>query len=163
MTADKLIVVNEGDLNIKKVQKVVLTMGGCRMVNDAKALEEAFKALYKITGQRPHKVKAKKSEAGFKVRKGMGIGVKVTLRKVIMDNFLKVLVNIVLPRERNFRGFSRRQITGKAFAFGFNDLGIFPQMGGNDSLGMNIVIVTNARDETEAEKILCLYDIPFLS
>ena len=150
---------------IPRVQKVVLNMGMGEAIANAKILDTAADELRAITGQKPVITKAKKSIASFKLRQGMPIGVMVTLRGDRMYEFLDRLVSIALPRVRDFRGVSPKAFDGRGnYTIGVREQLIFPEIDFNkvDKLrGMNISIITTARDDEQARALLKGLGMPF--
>ena len=148
-----------------KLDKVVINMGVGEAVNDRKAVDAAFEDLAKIAGQRPVITKAKKSIAGFKVREGMAIGAKVTLRKDRMYEFLDRLVTIALPRVRDFRGLSPKSFDGRGnYAMGLKEHIVFPEIDYDkvDKIrGMDIIVCTTATTDDEARALLAEFNFPF--
>ena len=153
------------DMQIPRVLKVTLNMGVGEAVGDRKVLENALSDIRLISGQKPVVTVARKSVAGFKIREGWPIGCKVTLRKVRMYEFLDRLINIAIPRTRDFRGFSPRAFDG----FGNYNLGIreqivFPEIDYDkiDSIrGLDIAITTSAPTDEEARSLLAGFRFPF--
>ena len=152
-------------MQVPKLDKIVVNIGVGEASHDSKFIEAAAKDLEVITGQKPIITKAKKSIAGFKLREGQPIGVKVTLRGEAMYNFMEKLVKVALPRVRDFRG-----ISGKAFdGFGNYTLGIkeqliFPEIDYDNIVklrGMDIVFVTTAKTNEEAYELLSGFGMPF--
>lgn len=152
-------------MEIPRLTKIVLNMGVGAGVQDKKKVDMAAGDLVQIAGQRPVITKAKKSIAGFKLREGMPIGVKVTLRRDRMFEFLDRLVNIALPRVRDFRGLSAKSFDGRGnFAMGFKEQIIFPEISYDkvDQIrGLDIVICTTAKTNAEAKALLKAFDMPF--
>ncbi|MBN2283942.1 MAG: 50S ribosomal protein L5 [Deltaproteobacteria bacterium] len=152
-------------MEVPKVEKIVVNMGLGEAIQNAKILESAVEELGLIVGQRPVITKAKKSIATFKLRKGMSIGCTVTLRKDRMYEFLDRLVNVAVPRIRDFRGISPRSFDGRGnFSMGINEHYIFPEIEYDkiDKVkGMNITIVTTAKTDDEARRLLQLLGVPF--
>ena len=152
-------------MEVPKLEKIVINMGIGEAKDNPKALESAVKELSLITGQKPVVTKAKKSIANFKVRKGMNIGAKVTLRGERMYDFLDKLMNISLPRVRDFRGVSASSFDGRGnYALGIKEQLIFPEIDYDmvDSIrGLDIVIVTTAKTDEEAKAFLELMGMPF--
>jgi len=152
-------------MQLPKLEKIVLNMGVGEAVNDTKKVKSAAADLEKIAGQRPVITHARKSIAGFKVRENMPLGVKVTLRKTRMYEFLDRLVNIALPRVRDFRGVSAKSFDGRGnYALGLKEQLVFPEVDYDkiDQVrGMDIVIVTTARTDAEAKALLRGFDMPF--
>jgi large subunit ribosomal protein L5 len=150
---------------IPRVQKVVLNMGMGEAIANAKILDTASDELRTITGQKPVITKAKKSIASFKLRQGMPIGVMVTLRGDRMYEFLDRFVSIALPRVRDFRGVSPKAFDGRGnYTIGVREQLIFPEIDFNkvDKLrGMNITIITSARDDEQARALLKGLGMPF--
>ncbi len=150
---------------IPRVTKVVLNMGMGEAIANAKILDTAADELRAITGQKPVITKAKKSIASFKLRQGMPIGVMVTLRGDRMYEFLDRLVSIALPRVRDFRGISPKAFDGRGnYTIGVREQLIFPEIDFNkvDKLrGMNITIITTARDDEQARALLKGLGMPF--
>lgn len=150
---------------IPRVQKVVLNMGMGEAIANAKILDTATDELRSITGQKPVVTKAKKSIASFKLRQGMPIGVMVTLRGDRMYEFLDRLVSIALPRVRDFRGVSPKAFDGRGnYTIGVREQLIFPEIDFNkvDKLrGMNISIITTARNDEQARALLKGLGMPF--
>jgi len=150
---------------IPRVTKVVLNMGMGEAIANAKILDTAADELRAITGQKPVITKAKKSIASFKLRQGMPIGVMVTLRGDRMYEFLDRLVSIALPRVRDFRGISPKAFDGRGnYTIGVREQLIFPEIDFNkvDKLrGMNITIITTARDDEQARSLLKGLGMPF--
>lgn len=152
-------------MEVPKLEKIVINMGIGVAKENPKALESAVEELSVITGQRPIITKAKKSVANFKVRKGMPVGVKVTLRGEKMYYFIDKLMNIALPRVRDFRGVSDTSFDGRGnYALGVKEQLIFPEIEYDkvDAVrGMDIVIVTTAKTDEEAKEFLKMMGMPF--
>lgn len=153
------------ELQIPKVTKVVLNMGLGEGVADKKKVQAAIEELTLIAGQKPVPTIAKKSIAGFKLRDGMVIGAKVTLRRDRMWEFLDRLTNVALPRVRDFRGLNAKSFDGNGnFAMGLNDLLVFPEISYDKSdgaRGMDIVVQTSAKTDEEAKALLAALSFPF--
>ena len=152
-------------MQIPKVEKVIINMGVGQALQDAKALDGAVLDMATISGQKPVITKAKKSIAGFKIRQGMSIGCKVTLRGEKMYEFLDRLINITLPRVRDFSGVSANGFDGRGnYNFGLKEQLIFPEID-YDKIdrvrGMDIAIVTSAATDEEARELLKLFGMPF--
>lgn len=152
-------------MQIPKLEKVVLNMGVGDARENAKAMDSATGDLAIITGQKPVVTKAKKSVANFKVRQGMSIGCKVTLRGSRMYEFVDKLFNIALPRVRDFRGVSDKAFDGRGnYSMGVKEQLIFPEIE-YDKVekvrGMDIIFVTNAKTDEEARELLRLLGMPF--
>ena len=154
-------------MQVPKLEKIVINMGVGEATADQKKLDAAVGELAVIAGQKPVKTLAKKPIATFKIRKGLPIGCKVTLRKARMYEFLDRLVTIALPRVRDFRGIAGKAFDGRGnFAMGFKEQIVFPEIDYDkvDAVrGMDIVIVTTARTDAEAKALLKAFDIPFAS
>lgn len=152
-------------MEIPRLTKIVLNMGVGEGAQDRKKVDLAAAEMAQIAGQRPVITKAKKSIAGFKIREGMPIGVKVTLRRDRMFEFLDRLVNIALPRVRDFRGVSGKSFDGRGnFAMGVKEQIIFPEISYDkvDQIrGLDIVICTTAKTNAEAKALLKAFDMPF--
>ncbi|MFM1654473.1 50S ribosomal protein L5 [Brevibacillus sp. B_LB10_24] len=148
-----------------KVEKVIINMGVGEAVGNAKALDSAVEDLQLISGQKPVVTRAKKSIAGFKLREGMPIGAKVTLRGERMYHFLDKLLNVSLPRVRDFRGISSKAFDGRGnYTLGLKEQLIFPEIEYDkiDKVrGMDIVIVTSAKTDEEARELLVQMGMPF--
>ncbi len=152
-------------MEIPKVEKVVINMGVGEAVGNSKALEAAVADMTQIAGQKPVITKAKKSIAAFKVRQGMPLGAKVTLRGDRMYEFLDKLMNLALPRVRDFRGVSATAFDGRGnYALGLKEQLIFPEIEYDkiDKVrGMDVIIVTTAKTDEEARELLKLLGMPF--
>ena len=152
-------------MQVPKITKIVINMGVGEGSNDSKFIDAAVKDLTLITGQKPIVTKARKSIAGFKLREGQPIGVKVTLRGEKMYAFLEKLISITLPRVRDFRGLSPKSFDGKGnYTLGVKEQLIFPEINYDDVLkirGMDIVIVTTANTNDEARSLLKAFGMPF--
>ena len=152
-------------MEIPKIEKVVINIGVGDAVGNAKALEAAVNDLTIIAGQKPVITKAKKSIANFKVREGMALGTKVTLRGERMYEFLDKLINVALPRVRDFRGVSAIAFDGRGnYALGLKEQLIFPEIEYDQVervTGMDIIVVTTAIDADEARELLRLCGMPF--
>ncbi|MGI5853157.1 MAG: 50S ribosomal protein L5 [Bacillota bacterium] len=152
-------------MQVPKIEKVVVNMGVGEATGDAKVLDAAVSDLSQITGQKPLITRAKKSIAAFKLRAGVAVGAKVTLRGERMYYFLDKLFNISLPRIRDFRGVSTRAFDGRGnYTLGIREQLIFPEINIDkvDKVrGMDICIVTTARTDEEARELLRLLGLPF--
>ncbi|TCK05129.1 50S ribosomal protein L5 [Phorcysia thermohydrogeniphila] len=152
-------------MEVPKIEKIVVNMGVGEAVQNIRALENAMNDLALITGQKPSVRRAKRSEAGFKLRKGMPIGAKVTLRRDRMWDFLDRLISIALPRVRDFKGLSPKSFDGRGnYNFGLEEQTVFPEIDYDkvDKIrGMNITIVTTAETDEEAKALLELLGFPF--
>lgn len=152
-------------MEIPKIEKVILNMGVGEAVSNPKVLDVAVNDMMIIAGQKPVVTRAKKSIAAFKIREGMPIGAKVTLRGQRMYEFLDKLLNIALPRVRDFRGVSPRSFDGRGnYTMGIKEQLIFPEIEYDkvDKVrGMDIIIVTTAKTDEEARELLKLMGMPF--
>jgi large subunit ribosomal protein L5 len=152
-------------MELPKLEKIVLNMGVGEAVNDSKKVRSAAADLERIAGQKPVITHARKSIAGFKVREHMPLGVKVTLRKQRMYEFLDRLVNIALPRVRDFRGLNPNSFDGRGnYAMGIKEHIVFPEINYDqvDQIwGMDIVITTTAKTDDEARALLRAFNFPF--
>ncbi len=155
----------ENIMQVPRLEKIVLNMGLGSSKENPKAIESAVKELETITGQRPIVTKARKSIANFKLREGMNVGVKVTLRGEKMYDFLDKFMNISLPRVRDFRGISSKSFDGRGnYAVGIKEQLIFPEIEYDmvDQIrGMDIVVVTTANTDEEAKELLEKMGMPF--
>ena len=152
-------------MQIPRLEKDIINMGLGDCKDNAKALESAVAELTQIAGQKPLVTKAKKSVANFKLRQGMNVGAKVTLRGARMEEFMDKLVNIALPRVRDFRGVSTKAFDGRGnYALGVREQLIFPEIE-YDKVekirGMEMIFVTTARTDEEAKELLRLLGMPF--
>ena len=152
-------------MQIPRLEKVIINMGLGDCKDNAKALESAVAELTQIAGQKPLVTKAKKSVANFKLRQGMNVGAKVTLRGARMEEFMDKLVNIALPRVRDFRGVSAKAFDGRGnYALGIKEQLIFPEIE-YDKVekirGMEMIFVTTAKTDEEAKELLRLLGMPF--
>ena len=152
-------------MQIPKVDKIVINMGVGEAVQNSKAIDSAVADLMKLSGQKPVVTKAKKSIAAFKLREGMPIGCKVTLRGQRMYEFMDRLLNVALPRVRDFRGVSGKAFDGRGnYTLGIKEQLIFPEMEYDkiDKLrGMDVVFVTTARTDEEARELLRGFGMPY--
>lgn len=148
-----------------KVEKIVINMGVGDAVQNSKALDNAVEELATLSGQKPTVTRAKKSIAGFRLREGMPIGAKVTLRGERMYDFLEKLIAVSLPRVRDFRGISNKAFDGRGnYTLGVKEQLIFPEIDYdkvNKVRGMDIVIVTTAETDEEARELLTQFGMPF--
>ena len=155
----------KNEMMIPKIQKIVLNMGVGEAVGDSKKIKSAHADLKIIAGQLPLITKAKKSIAGFKVREEMPLGVKVTLRREKMYEFLDRLITIAMPRIRDFRGISPKSFDGRGnYALGIKEHIVFPEIDFDkvDSIwGLDIVICTSANSDDEARELLREFNMPF--
>ncbi len=152
-------------MQVPKLDKIVINMGVGEGSHDDKFIEAAVKDLEIITGQKPVVTKARKSIAGFKLREGQTIGAKVTLRGENMYNFMEKLIKVALPRVRDFRGISNHSFDGNGnYTLGIKEQLIFPEIEYDNVLkirGMDIVFVTTAKTNKEAESLLRAFGMPF--
>ncbi len=152
-------------MEIPKLEKIVVNMGLGQAVQDSKILEEAVKDLETVTGQKAVVTIARKSISNFKLREGMKIGAKVTLRKAHMYEFLDRLVTIALPRVRDFRGIPDKSFDGRGnYTLGIKEQIIFPEINVDKVtkvLGMDITFVTTAKTDNEAYELLAAFGVPF--
>jgi large subunit ribosomal protein L5 len=153
------------EMQIPKLDKVVLNMGVGDAVNDRKSIDQAFSEMQAIAGQKPVVTKATKSIAGFKVREEMALGVKVTLRKDRMWEFVDRLVTIALPRVRDFRGLNPKSFDGRGnFAMGLKEHIVFPEIDYDKvetQRGMDIIVCTTADSDEHARALLKELNFPF--
>ena len=152
-------------MQIPKMDKIVINMGVGEAKENAKVLESAISDLQTITGQKPIITKAKKSIANFKIREGMNIGCKVTLRGDKMYEFMDRLINLALPRVRDFRGVNPNAFDGRGnYALGIREQLIFPEIEYDkiDKVrGMDVIFVTTAKTDEEARELLTMFNMPF--
>jgi large subunit ribosomal protein L5 len=157
----------QNPMRIPKLDKIVLNMAVGEATADAKKLQAAISEMALISGQKPAVCRARKSVANFKLREGMAIGCKVTLRGRRMYEFLDRLVNIALPRVRDFRGLSPKSFDGRGnYALGIREQIIFPEINYDDVdeiRGMDVVICTTAPNDEEARALLEQFNVPFAS
>jgi large subunit ribosomal protein L5 len=155
----------QNPMQVPKLEKIVINMGVGEAVADRKKLDNAMADLAKISGQKPVATKARKSVANFKLRQGMPIGCKVTLRRERMYEFLDRLVTIALPRVRDFRGVSPKSFDGRGnYALGIREQIVFPEINYDEideSRGMDVIICTTARTDEEARALLEGFGLPF--
>ena len=152
-------------MEVPKITKIVLNMGVGEATQDSKLVQVAADELEKIAGQKPVVTKARKAIAQFKIRENLAIGAKVTLRKVRMYEFLDRLINIALPRVRDFRGLTDRSFDGNGnYAFGIKEHIVFPEID-YDKIdrvwGMDVIICTSARSDAEARALIDAFNFPF--
>lgn len=151
-------------MQVPKITKVSLNMGVGEAIGDKKILEHASADLVKISGQKPVQTLARKSIAGFKVREGWPIGCKVTIRKVRMYEFLDRLINVAIPRIRDFRGLNDKSFDGRGnYSFGFKEQIVFPEIDYDniDALrGLDVTITTSAKTDEEARALLRAFNFP---
>lgn len=155
----------ENTMAVPKITKITLNMGVGEATTDKKVMERAVQDLATITGQAPLVTKARKSVASFKIRDGWPIGCKVTLRKEKMYEFLDRLVNVAIPRVRDFRGLNRKSFDGRGnYSFGVKEQIVFPEIDFDqvDAIrGMDITITTTAKDDAEGMALLKAFSFPF--
>jgi len=153
------------EMQIPKIDKIVVNMGIGEAVADSKKVNAAMKDLAAITGQKPMPTKARTSIAGFKLREGMVIGAKVTLRKDRMYEFLDRLITIALPRVKDFRGLKPTSFDGRGnYAMGLREHIVFPEINYDEidqMWGMDIIVCTTARTDNEARELLRAFQFPF--
>ena len=154
-------------MQVPRLEKIVINMGVGEAVQDTKKVQGAVEDMMAIAGQKPIITKAKKAIATFKVREGMNIGCKVTLRRERMYEFLDRLVTIALPRVRDFRGLSGRSFDGRGnYSLGLKEQFVFPEINYDKvdaPRGMDITIVTTARTDAEAKALLKGFNMPFVN
>lgn len=150
---------------VPKIQKVVVSMGVGKAVQDKKFLESAQQDLMMITGQKPLVIRAKKSVSNFKVRQGDQTGLKVTLRGLMMYEFIDRLINLAIPRVKDFRGLNPKSFDGEGnYSLGMSEQTVFPEIDPakvQNLQGMNITFVTTAKTNDEARELLRLFGMPF--
>jgi len=154
-------------MQVPKLEKIVINMGVGEAVKDSKKIDLAVKELAAITGQKPIITKSKKANASFKLREGMPIGVKVTLRRKKMYEFVDRFINIALPRVRDFRGINAKSFDGNGnYALGLKEQFVFPEIeydNVDSARGMDIIFVTSAKSDDEAKELLKGFEFPFIS
>jgi len=155
----------ENVMQIPRLEKIVVNMGVGEAAQNQRTLDGAMDDLAKITGQKPQLRRARKSVAGFKIREGMPVGARVTLRGERMWEFLDRLISIALPRVRDFRGISPRSLDGRGnFALGLREQLIFPEISYDAvdaTRGLDVAVVTTAETDEEARELLRLLGMPF--
>ena len=153
-------------LEVPKIEKIVINMGVGEAVRDSKKIEMATRDLAAITGQKPVVTRAKRANAAFKLRAGMAIGCKVTLRRERMYEVLDRLVTVALPRVRDFRGLNGKSFDGRGnYAMGVKEQIVFPEIDYDqvdEVRGMDIIVVTSARTDDEARELLANFEFPFV-
>ena len=156
----------KNNLEVPKIEKIVINMGVGEAVRDSKKIEMATRDLAAITGQKPIVTRAKRANAAFKLRAGMAIGCKVTLRRERMYEFLDRLVTVALPRVRDFRGLNGKSFDGRGnYAMGIKEQIVFPEIDYDqvdEVRGMDIIVVTSARTDDEARELLANFEFPFV-
>ncbi len=155
----------QNPMRIPKLEKIVVNMGVGEAAQDSRRLDGAMEDLARITGQKPQLRRARKSIAGFKIRDGMPVGARVTLRGDRMWEFLDRLITIALPRVRDFRGISPRSFDGRGnFALGLREQTIFPEISYDyidTTRGLDVAVVTTAETDEEARELLRMLGMPF--
>ena len=155
------------NLQVPRIEKVVVNMGVGSAVRDSKKIESAVNEMAAITGQKPVVTRAKKANASFKLREGMAIGCKVTLRGDRMYEFLDRLVNVALPRVRDFRGLNGKSFDGNGnYSMGLKEQIVFPEIEYDkvdEMRGMDIIVVTSAKSDDEGRELLRNFQFPFVS
>lgn len=155
----------ESIMQVPKIKKIVVNMGLGEAKENENVIKNAVEELRTITGQEPVVTKAKKSVANFKIRKGMPIGAKVTLRGSIMYEFLDKLISIALPRVRDFKGVKANAFDGRGnYSLGLKEQLLFPEISYDDVeavRGMDVTIVTSAKNDEEAKALLKAFNMPF--
>lgn len=151
--------------SLPKITKIVVNMGLGRAIQDRKRLEEATQHMAVLTGQKPQICRARKSVAGFRLREGMEIGCRVTLRGKRMYDFFDRLITLALPRVRDFRGLSRKAFDGRGnYSLGLSEQMVFPEVDADNAKyiqGLNITIVTTATNNDDARALLEQFGFPF--
>ena len=154
-------------MQVPKLEKIVVSMGVGRAIQDKKIIEGAERDMTVITGQKPLICKARKSVSNFKLREGMPIGLKVTLRGARMYEFLDRLISIAVPRVRDFRGLSAKGFDGRGnYNMGLTEQLVFPEINPDKiaaQQGLNIAMVTSASNDQESRRMLALFGMPFQS
>ena len=152
---------------VPKLTRVVINIGVGEAVKDSKKIDSAIKEITAISGQKPVITRAKKAIATFKLREGMPIGVKVTLRKSHMYEFIDRLINVALPRVRDFRGLNGKSFDGNGnYSLGLKEQIVFPEIDYDniDTIrGMDISVVTSAKSDEEGKELLKYFDFPFIN
>ncbi|MBA2346090.1 MAG: 50S ribosomal protein L5 [Rubrobacter sp.] len=155
----------QNPMRTPKIEKVVVNMGVGEAVVNSRAMDGAMRDLARITGQKPQLRRSRKSIAGFKIREGMPVGARVTLRGERMWEFLDRLISIALPRVRDFRGVNPNSFDGKGnYALGFREQLIFPEISYDDidaTRGLDVAVVTTAETDKEGRELLRLLGMPF--
>ena len=152
-------------LSLPKIEKVVVNMGVGKAIQDKARMEHAVNDLAAVTGQKPQITKSKMAVSGFRLRENLDIGCRVTLRKAKMYEFLDRLINVALPRIRDFRGINPKSFDGRGnYTFGLNEQLVFPEIDGDKvtyTQGMDITIVTSTSSDDEARELLKQFGMPF--
>jgi large subunit ribosomal protein L5 len=150
---------------VPRLEKIVLSMGVGRAIQDKKYMDQAIKDMTAIAGQKPLVCKAKKSVSNFKLREGMDIGLKVTIRRARMYEFMDRLINLAIPRVKDFRGLNPKSFDGKGnYSMGMAEQTTFPEIDPAQvqwQQGLNITFITTARSDDEAREMLSLFGMPF--
>lgn len=150
---------------VPRLEKIIVSMGLGKSITEKRALEIAVKEVMKITGQKPIICKAKKSVSNFKLRQGMEIGLKVTLREFRMYEFLDRLISLAIPRVRDFRGLNPKGFDGRGnYNMGLTEIVVFPEVNPAElsiPLGLNIALVNTAENDEEGRQLLGLFGMPF--
>ncbi len=154
----------QSPMAVPRLEKITLNMGLGASARDKKILEAALDDLYRITSQKPVITRARKSVAGFAIREGWPVGCRVTLRRTVMYEFLDRLINIAIPRMRDFRGLPKRAFDGRGnYSLGIPEQMVFPEIE-YDTIeqmrGLNVTITTNARDDEQAQVLLSAFNFP---
>jgi large subunit ribosomal protein L5 len=157
----------KNSMEVPRLDRIVINMGVGEAVQDSKKMQSAVSDLTAIAGQKPVVIKSRKSIANFKLRAGLSIGCKVTLRRQRMYEFLDRLVTVALPRVRDFRGLSGKSFDGRGnYALGLKEQLVFPEIDYDKTdtvRGMDIIIVTTAKTDAEAKALLKGFDLPFVN
>ena len=155
----------KNDLAVPRIEKVIINVGAGKVLKDPKFLDKAIESLKLITGQKPLITKAKKSISGFKIREGMAIGLKVTLRGKRMEEFVEKIIHSALPRVRDFKGLSLKSFDDRGnYTIGFKEQIVFPESAlqkTDFSHGLEVTVVTTAKSKKESEKLLEFIGFPF--
>ncbi|MCH9023406.1 MAG: 50S ribosomal protein L5 [Planctomycetes bacterium] len=150
---------------VPRLEKIIVSMGLGKSITEKKLLETAIKEVTRITGQKPVICKAKKSVSNFKLREGLDIGLKVTLRELRMYEFLERLICLAIPRVRDFRGLNPKGFDGRGnFNMGLTEIAVFPEVNPAEltiPLGLNIAMVSSAVNDEEGRQLLGLFGMPF--
>ena len=150
---------------VPRLEKIIVSMGLGKSITEKKLLETAIKEVTRITGQKPVICKAKKSVSNFKLREGLDIGLKVTLRELRMYEFLERLICLAIPRVRDFRGLNPKGFDGRGnYNMGLTEIAVFPEVNPAEltiPLGLNIAMVSSAENDEEGRQLLSLFGMPF--
>ena len=154
-------------MQVPKLVKIIVSMGLGRAIADKKIMEIALEEVTHLTGQKPVVCKAKKSVSNFKLREGLNIGLKVTMRRERMYEFLDRLINLSIPRVRDFRGLNPKGFDGSGnYNMGLTEIAVFPEVNQDRltmQMGLNITLVTTAKNDSEGHQLLKLFGMPFRS